>query len=612
MDADPYALQDIFRADIRYEVPEFQRRYVWTEEDQWEPLWDDVKAVADDFLKAERSQQSPTATASGNSQDLSHFLGAVVVQKDADRLSDIRSRKVIDGQQRMITLQILLAAVRELFQEHHSDLARRIDKLVRNDDTLTGADASMQHKVWPTHPDRQAYQAAVSDSGETETTGDGRLIAARAYFSKVVATWLSDASSANGDKGTALTRALTRGVKLVVVEIEADEDEHVIYETLNARGTPLNAWDLVKNVIVNRASEEKLDPEDLLDAHLRGFDEEWWDQEVGSGKNRRSRADSFLIYWLIMRTGKDVPSRKASRLMSVFANHADAERKGSGVGIASMAEELGRDGRFFKQLELRDLSELDPDFQRGWRGANAGVFTPVLLWLHSQRVEDEEMTRCWQLLESYIVRRMACGLTTRGYFDLMLSLLERLHDALGQDAYDAIRDCLSERDIERYKWPTDAEFATSLTHEAHFGKLAAYQAKMILYRIEGHLRTGFSEAIPSDAGLTVEHLMPEDWTSHWPTPRGKGREGESAADMRNRYVQSMGNLTLLTSQLNSSVSNGAWRRKVAAIKQHSTLLLNREVVHNHPRKWTEEDIQKRGSDLAQKAIRCWPRVDGGA
>ena len=99
MDTQVRTPQAIFMQPQRLLVPRIQRPYVWNEEQQWEPLWRDVERVATRLLRQPMTAQQP------------HFLGAVVFQQLFSPTSDLQQRTVIDGQQRLTTLQLLLDAL---------------------------------------------------------------------------------------------------------------------------------------------------------------------------------------------------------------------------------------------------------------------------------------------------------------------------------------------------------------------------------------------------------------------------------------------------------------------------------------------------------------------
>src|SRR3954469_23871666 len=142
--------QMIFMQPQRLIVPLFQRPYVWNEENQWEPLWNDVVRVADRLLKQPNERQQP------------HFLGAVVLQQIQNPVGLMQTRTIIDGQQRLTTLQLLLDALHaELLSVGASAPAARIEPLVRNAEPFC-SHAEDRFKVWPTNRDRAAFNAVMA------------------------------------------------------------------------------------------------------------------------------------------------------------------------------------------------------------------------------------------------------------------------------------------------------------------------------------------------------------------------------------------------------------------------------------------------------------------
>src|SRR5688572_3282538 len=149
MDTQVRTPQAIFMQPQRLLVPLFQRPYVWNEELQWEPLWKDLERVATRLLNSTVTAQAP------------HFLGAVVLQQLATQTADLQQRTVIDGQQRLTTLQLLLDAV-------HSEIAlvgatmpaARLDPLIANAEAFCRQKAD-RFKVWPTNRDRPAFNEVM-------------------------------------------------------------------------------------------------------------------------------------------------------------------------------------------------------------------------------------------------------------------------------------------------------------------------------------------------------------------------------------------------------------------------------------------------------------------
>ena len=168
----------LFQKLIRYEIPQFQRPYVWTQEDQWEPFWEDVRNTAENYLESNTRQP--------------HFLGAVVLQQRQTAASEIETRIVVDGQQRLTTLQLLLDAVQEVFEQSGYDLpARRMSSLVLNsDEVYWGGNAAYAFKVWPTIYDQEPFRHAMSNDLPTADHGTSLIVQAHEFFKEQVQLWL--------------------------------------------------------------------------------------------------------------------------------------------------------------------------------------------------------------------------------------------------------------------------------------------------------------------------------------------------------------------------------------------------------------------------------------
>lgn len=168
---------DLFHRDCRMDAPLFQRPYVWSREAQWEPLWEDLCALAESHLTHSATE--------------GHFLGAIVLQKRQTGFSPLESMTIIDGQQRLTTLQLLLHALATaLTGRGLSEPARRVHRFTRNDVDLTASNPEDAFKVWPTNRDREAYTAVMTAAPDRPLPAALRtspLAQASSYFQTVIA-----------------------------------------------------------------------------------------------------------------------------------------------------------------------------------------------------------------------------------------------------------------------------------------------------------------------------------------------------------------------------------------------------------------------------------------
>lgn len=145
MKANAVSLLALFEQKMRYEVPLFQRRYVWNRGQQWEPLWEDIERKFEAFLD-------------GRTGGPVHFLGAMVLDQKQTPSTHVGRRQVIDGQQRLTTLQLFLAAFRDFCAECEcQELAEECQQYTLNRGMMAEPEIE-RFKVWPTQLDRPDFQ----------------------------------------------------------------------------------------------------------------------------------------------------------------------------------------------------------------------------------------------------------------------------------------------------------------------------------------------------------------------------------------------------------------------------------------------------------------------
>ena len=142
---------DLFESKCRYIVPLFQRQYVWSQEKQWTPLWEDLERKAFDRMLWYEAGQGRDATSSSPGE---HFLGAIVLDHHPTFGKQAPTQLLIDGQQRLTTCQIILAALRDSatkldVAEYPAELQRH----VLNTGVMETPDLE-RYKVWPSRFDR--------------------------------------------------------------------------------------------------------------------------------------------------------------------------------------------------------------------------------------------------------------------------------------------------------------------------------------------------------------------------------------------------------------------------------------------------------------------------
>ena len=577
----------LFQKEVRYVIPPFQRPYVWSLDHQWGPLWEDVRNVAESYLEA--LERSGNDEVKAESETTPHFLGAIVLRQVSTATKDLEQREVIDGQQRVTTLQLLLDAIQQvcegLDQQYAKSAGRRLSKLVTNDKELI-TEGHHVFKLWPTHSDQQAFRHAMDNGLAVDDFADSLIVQAHEFFQLQIREWLGEVDESTKHKIDALEAASTNMLQIVVIDLDTQEDPNLIFETLNARGTPLEESDLVKNYVLSGGQALEL---------WGNLDDRWWREEVRQGRIRRPRLDMLLNHWLAMRTSTEVAS---ANVFNAFRTYASAQ------GIGKVMTDVKRDLANYREYDTTRGNNIGAElFYHRMSVMEAGVITPVLLLLLS--AEQEPRRRALGVLESFLVRRMICRQSTMGFNRLVIELVNQLHEGGLENVDRTTANFLKDQKAPTRVWPTDEDVSHALISSSIYRLLTRGRLRLILEGVEGWLRSsGKSEDTNVPRNLTIEHLMPMGWkTEEWPLP--SGADDRDARYRRNGLIHTVGNLTLTTQQLNSSMSNDAWEAKQQELSAHATLLLNRDLVPNDS--WDEESIVNRSRWTANVVSQVWPR-----
>lgn len=610
-------IAQVFSQDQRYTVPLFQRPYVWNKEDQWEPLWSDILGV---LGRLQRRKDDAVVA--------SHFLGTIVLEQRQTPTGSLPKREVIDGQQRLTTLQILLKAVEhaigatlESSPEEERDvieLARRqISKLTKND-----AIGEEVYKVWPTNEDRKPFSEVMNAIGFSEHAIEtSRMAKAYRYFYDAAGKFLVSSDS-HAEMAKLLSEAVRNYMRLIVLDLDKGDEPQAIFETLNAHGTPLLPTDLIKNWLLWEAARQKLDATPLYESYWRPFDRDhdYWRATVGTGHAARARVDTFLQNWLSKETGEAI---SAKNLYDLFLRYAERLQKNvdivvdasklenTVIDVANLMEKIHVDALRFERIDKPVGNSRFDLFLERLKRLGIVVFHPLLLEVIARtEANPEDADEFGKVLESYLVRRLVCGAQTRSYGSLALSILNTLREHPEMMASEVLRDALLSL-TGSDEWPSDEAFRHSWMTRRFYGYFKRDRVLMILQALEHKLQTANDKAEPiisfDWSQLQIEHIMPQAWEAHWPLPEGID------AEVRRLNVQGIGNLTLVSKKLNPSLSNSLWRAhddsqtdKRSGLHDHTMLMINRNLLDDFPA-WNDQTIQTRAARIFDDAKVIWAR-----
>lgn len=612
-------------------VPLYQRKYQW-HDTQIFPFWEDVEAKAIEALNGQGKFQ--------------HYMGALILSPvDAAGIDIVTPKfQVIDGQQRLTTFQLFLAALREVSRTHEcEDVAEQIHDFLFNKPKTKDTDKLTRFKLTPTPSDQEVFHDLIEQKYSTirsryrkyywggRVPKNTQLRALRAYeefyrlinhFAQFGSAELSEDDEVNGETTTigdetdtneaiqarleAMLTALLNRMKLVVITLGEDDDAQVIFETLNSKGEPLLAMDLVRNNIFYRAEKEEAEVEELYHDLWDPFDHSWWKEAAPFARPTRPRIDHFLTHVLAAETGQKISMRELYAEYRAFAvpkGRARFER------IEDELHLLSTYAPIYETLEGR-LDE-DKDLYRLGRKLAAWQVTtayPVAMQVNSANIEPEEKRKLYRLIYSYIVRRALSGLTAKN--------LNRVFQSLSQvfiekgPSVEAFEGYFAQRTGDSTRFPGDQEFRQGILSKPAYTLAPQTRIKDVLWELEEASRTKFSEQTAMPDGLWTEHVLPVSWTADWPFADGEFVErwtNDPKAENRNTVLHTLGNLTLLTGGLNISSGNKGFLEKREKLEEHTGLFLNKWFLKRDS--WDETDIRERGDAFADMAVSIWPSLN---
>ncbi|MDQ0239524.1 DUF4268 domain-containing protein [Arthrobacter bambusae] len=558
-------LAGVLEGKKQYQVPLYQRVYSWGKK-QLDQLWSDVVELGRTL---------------GEDPKASHFIGSLVLASSPDfGAIGVNKFLVVDGQQRLTTLTLLLAALRDhLIETGHTERASGIDAQY----LINVFDNGKPLKVMPTQTDRPAYMAVLNrapQAGGEDAVGD----AYRFFRSKIAA---ADDPDDPYDLEL-LEAAVVRGLALVVVTAEPSDNAHRIFESLNNTGLRLTQSDLLKNYLFMR----------LGDRAEMVYENIWLPLE-----KKLDSENLELLFWLDL-AQRDERAKQSDtyvgqqhRLESLKTiDEVEAEV----IRIANLGEVLA--------TILKPAGEKHPEIRRRLTRIRAWGSTtayPLVMQILARRAAgtavEDEVVRALTYLESYFVRRIVIGRATANLNRTLLQAVGAISDADHIDT--ALREYLSRG---RKYFATDPQVREAVTTIAFYWQGRGPQKKLILQWLEEAYRP--KEIVELDPRhLTIEHVLPQTMTDSVRDTFAAGFSPAADIDYEHeRVVHTLGNLTL--SGYNSELSNKPFDEKRKMLAK-SGVSMN-QAIAAHPT-WGVDEISARSAELAEKIIELWPGPDEG-
>ena len=613
--AEPTHVSLAFAPRKQYVIPSYQRNYVWTREGQWEPLWDDLKALARQLL-SEESDARP------------HFLGTIITKQISSK-GFIDRWWVVDGQQRLTTLQILIAAARSAFNEH--DLAKCVailtDVLVNPPQVVR--EQSDRYKIEHKSSDYEGFssiiEAGIAGSGVPEEKKQ-QLYECYEYFMGAVTGWLGsvheDSREHHADQ---LTKAMLDSLQVVDIRLDGQENSHAIFEALNARGEPLTEWEKTKNYILSIAARND-DPEGdrTYREHLERYDvDPYWDQIVSGTRFTGKRIDLFLSFFAQI----ELPRRKQevsgdsdlhtfprNRLYREFRYIGEHVYRQSDRELHGLLQRLGQYAKIFGLIDRMDsetFSEYACLVMHRREKLTLSSLIPVFMVLVDRLGYGENLDQALRIIDSYLMRRVALKAKYSGFDDVAFGYVQAVRDASTPDDVCAVLIEQLEKAPWASRWPSDNEVVTHLRAADMYNGISGIRKQLLLRGVAEKMheerQCNLTMLYHPKEALTVEHVAPQNWKRHWKDDLNFKDSDEDRLRL-NELVHRIGNLTLVTRELNSKILDHPWKFKEQLL-QDDNLEMNRRLLNDmESGTWNEREINRRSDLIASYVNEIWPHT----
>lgn len=567
MDAGKKKINDILNGNRQLVIPFFQRSYVW-KEDLWERFLESMRLVSQTgkeyFLGSVILKQMPTSTSS--------------------TIGDVRT--VIDGQQRMTTLALFLKVL--CFK---TGRRRKFENMFILDENKY----AIVHNMF----DKTIFDEIISQENIAPINSESRLAQAYNYFIENVGV----------DKFNLDT--ILAHISFVGIDLNNEDDEQVIFDTINSIGVTLTTGELLKNYLFSQ---------DSIHMYLSKWkpvfeaDEEtlkYWDSGVTQGRKIRKNLETFLNAYLHIKINDpaygfdSVKKERFNRVEDLFSQYKDFISL-TGINYEDLVDDLTAYAKIYRQyLSPKILNEEIPS-EYGLDRLNLIIFAldtttlmPYLLYVLKNQHDSNEIAKIARILESYLMRRLVCKRNANNYSDLFSQSL------IGSQflTAESLRGYLGSKENDSsLAMPGDEEMIYAFEDNV----LLDVRAKGVLYLLESRIRSNrHSTSLKSFNSYTLEHLMPKKWKPEtWPI-------GDiSMSESRNLKLKTLGNLALLTQSLNSAISNNSWSIKLngkdrkKGLKEYAVGLETMAFVLAQSQ-WDETCIEARADWLFDNARVIW-------
>lgn len=553
-------------------IPIYQRNYSWKHKN--------IKQLLEDIEKILTNNK------------YEHYLGSVVYYDDTNS-REIKKYLIIDGQQRITSMFIFLYAIINYYKENKiSEEYLKLNKYLKN---------NWQDK----DENKLRLKPKISDDTEFEKIIDGRsdlnnqssVTQAYYQFKEQINKWYKWCKEKKENFINKILDCFDNKINIVCVYLKNDgqsDNAQQIFESINSTGRPLDPSDLIRNYLLMGLNEKQ--QKDL-------FTNYWWKIEDMFKDNKDFSLDEVFRIFLAYEN-KNYCSKE--KLYDEFKNWYLNKNQDKEKAPYEMAEEfLDTFLSFCNHLKLiyfENESKIDKDIRKNiseFRKYFQIVPAPLLIKCYelylNNSIDYMTFNNIIFLIHSFFIRRAICDIDTKGITNIFPQILGKVLDKCKNNfsnIFDIIKFYLVNKFINsESRMPIDKEIISQLKVINSYSHVPLL--KLVLLKIE----TQNNENILDPKKLSIDHIAPQKPNEEWLKNFESKNEYESLVD-------TIGNLTLVSSQDNSSMGNHSFEYKQKILKQQNHIKLNIKILETH--KWNGEEILKRSEFLAHEIIKLYP------
>ena len=496
--------------------------------------------------------------------------------------------RLVDGQQRLTTISLLLCALERVLAEDeaYAALRRKVRRMLVNQDEA----GDLHYKLLPTlkYGDRASYCAVIE--GKQPPHGvESKVPEAFAYLT----TQLDNRLRSDGIDPNRLFNLLMNSLQVVFINLNQNERPYEIFESLNYKGKSLTQADLVRNYIAMKLPPDRQEP---VFTDLWSPIEELLLEKRTVGRSRLGELTAFLRHYFAYQMGVLVNQEH------VYSRFRD---RGEAISVAAFEADLTKLKRFAGYYDrlLRPQKEPDKAVRRQLERLNvleSATGFPFLLFMYDGWLEGhisrDEFLAGLGILETYMVRRFLNRDSTN-YLNKMFPTLARDVDLT--DFAASLAQALGAKNE-----PNDVRLRQAAASVGLYRRDSVTRQKLalVLNTVNQHLSKDSGAYTVLDADPTIEHIMPQTLSPEWKDALGEAWQEE------HDLLHTLGNLTLVTQDWNSHLSNSGYDTKRQKLAGHGLLLNQTSFGAQAPAVWNGQAIRERGEWLMAQISEIWPQL----